>query len=140
MRLRANARIRKNGGKIYLSSDIRFKYYCRNTVGSILSMGIKNGNALFRTIKVSPEAMSIRHFIPFIFLVSVIVMPILSAFLSLFGWLFAAEMALYLILDVYFSFVKGKLKHGVVTLWLYPLFHICYGLGSLLGLLGIKLY
>ena len=135
-----NARIRKNGGKIYLSSDIRFKYYCRNTVGGILTMGIKNGNALFRTVKVSPDAMSIRHFIPFAFLVSLIVMPVLSAFFSLFGWLFAVEMALYLALDIYFSFVKCKFKHGFVTVWLYPLFHICYGFGSLLGLLGIKLY
>ncbi len=135
-----NARIRKNGGKIYLSSDIKFKYYCRNTVGGILSMGIKNGNALFRTVKVSPEAMSIRHFIPFIFFASLIVMPVLSALLSLFGWLFLAEMALYLALDLYFSFIKGKLKYGIVTVWLYPLFHICYGLGSMLGLFGIKLY
>ena len=135
-----NARIRKNGGKIYLSNDIKFKYYCRNTVGGILSMGAKNGNALFRTMKVSPEAMSIRHFIPFFFLASLIVMPVLSAFFGIFAWLFAAETALYFALDLYFSFAKGKIKYGLVTVWLYPLFHICYGLGSLLGLLGIKLY
>lgn len=135
-----NARIRASGGKIWLAEDIRFKYYCRDTVKGILKMGMQNGNALFRTLFVSPKAMSIRHFIPFAFLMSLIVLPILCIFFMPFRWIFAAEMGLYLLLDLYFSLVIPKPKYGLVTLWLYPLFHICYGLGSLLGLLGIKLY
>ena len=135
-----NARIRESGGKIWLAEDIRFKYYCRDTVGGILKMGMQNGNALFRTLLVNPKAMSIRHFIPFLFLMSLIVMPLISAFIPVLWWAFALEMGLYLLLDLYFSFVKIPFKYGLVTLWLFPLFHISYGLGSLLGIFGVKFY
>lgn len=135
-----NARIRNSGGKIWLSEDIHFKYYCRDTVNGILKMSIQNGNALFYTLKENPKAMSIRHFIPFLFLISIIVMPILMCFSLIFKYLFFIEMGLYLVLDFYFSFVNKNVLYGLITIWLYPMFHIFYGLGSLLSLIGIKLY
>ena len=135
-----NARIRESGGKIWLAEDIRFKYYCRDTVKGILKMGMQNGNALFRTLKINPKAMSIRHFIPFLFLLSLVLMPIVSAFLPVLWWAFAAEMGLYTLLNVYFSFINKKPLYGLVTIWLYPLFHVTYGLGSALGLFGVELY
>lgn len=135
-----NARIRASGGKLWLADDIRFRYYCRDTVGGILKMGLQNGNALFRTLLENPRAMSLRHFIPFAFLMSLIVLPILGAFLPAFGWIFAAEMACYTLLDLYFSFCNKQPKYGLLNFWLYPLFHVTYGFGSLLGLFGVKLY
>lgn len=136
-----NARIRESGGKIWLAEDIRFRYFCRDTVKGILKMGLQNGNALFHTLRENPRAMSVRHFIPFGFLMSLIVLPLLSAFVPIFWWAFAAEMGLYLLLDLYFSFVSAEQKKcGWITLWLYPLFHIVYGIGSLLSMVNIKLY
>lgn len=135
-----NARIRAAGGKLWLAEDIRFRYYCRDTVGGILKMGLQNGNALFRTLKENPRAMSLRHFIPFVFLMSLIVLPILAVFLPPVRWIFAAEAACYALLDLYFSFCNRHPKYGLLNVWLYPLFHVTYGFGSLLGLLGVKLY
>ncbi|MBE6625239.1 MAG: glycosyltransferase family 2 protein [Ruminococcaceae bacterium] len=135
-----NSRIRKSGGKIWLSDEIRFKYYSRSTIFGILKMGIQNGNALFRTLKVNNRAMSIRHFIPFLFLLSLITLPILSIFVPLFKVVLFAELCFYLLLDIYFSFFNKNFKYGFVNIWLYPVFHIMYGLGSLLGLFGIRLY
>ena len=135
-----NARIRASGGKIWLANDIRFQYYCRDTVSGILKMGMQNGNALFRTLRENPKAMSVRHFIPFAFLMSLIILPIISAFLPIVWFAFAAEIGIYMLLDLYFSFVNKTPKYGFITVWLYPLFHLCYGLGSLLGLLGATLY
>lgn len=135
-----NARIRMQGGKIWLSEDIHFTYYCRNTVGTLLKMGLQNGNALFRTLKVNPSAMSVRHFIPFLFLVSLLIMPILACILPVFRMLFAIETILYLLLDIVFSLAGENPRYALVTIWLFPLFHAVYGLGSLLGLLGIKIY
>ena len=37
-----NARIRNSGGKIWLADDIRFKYYCRDTIRGILKMELQN--------------------------------------------------------------------------------------------------
>ncbi|MBR2927397.1 MAG: glycosyltransferase family 2 protein [Clostridia bacterium] len=136
-----NSRIRQSGGKVWLAEDIRFKYYCRNTVKDILKMGLQNGNALFHTLRENPKAMSIRHFIPFLFVVSLLVMPGLSfLFPPVFGTLFAIELGLYLVLDLYFSFANKTPRYGLITVWLYPLFHIVYGTGSALGMLGIELY
>ena len=132
-----NARIRESGGKIWLSNEIRFTYYCRDNVRDILSMGLKNGNALFHTLKVNKEAMSLRHFVPFLFFLSILILPVLSLLCPVFKYIFITEWALYLLLDFYFSFIKNG-KYGVVLLWLFPLFHFVYGLGSFIGLLGIK--
>ena len=38
-----NYRIRKNGGKSYLANDVRFSYYCRDSVSGICDMALKNG-------------------------------------------------------------------------------------------------
>lgn len=136
-----NARIRAAGGKIWLAEDIRFRYYCRDTVRGILKMALQNGNALFHTLKENPKAMSLRHFVPFFFLLSLIGLPLVSLLLPFVWWVFAAEMAMYLSLDAYFSFVTVKpVKLGFVTVWLYPAFHVVYGIGSFLGMFNIMLY
>lgn len=135
-----NARIRQSGGKIWLAEDIRFTYYCRDSVKGILKMALQNGNALFYTIRENPKAMSIRHFIPFIFLMSLIFIPIISIFVPFFWWMLAIEIFIYFLLDIYFSFINKVPTYGVITIWLYPAFHLCYGLGSLLGLFNIALY
>ena len=135
-----NSRIRAAGGKVFLSSDIKFTYYCRNTAGGLLEQAIKNGNALFLTLKKNPKAMSLRHYIPFLFVLSLIVMPILSIFFSLALWSFIAECVLYLSIDFYFSLFKGKKKFALYKFTMYPLFHAVYGLGSIIGMLGVKLY
>ncbi len=135
-----NSRIRQSGGKIWLAEDIRFNYFCRDTVKSVLKMGLQNGNALFFTLKENPKAMSFRHFIPFFFFLSLIILPLAAIFVPFIWKLFAAEIAAYLLLDLYFSFCKKEAKYGFVTIWLYPLFHIVYGFGSLLSLFGITTY
>lgn len=135
-----NSRIRANGGKVYLSADIRFTYFCRNTFSGLLDQAIKNGNALFLTIRKNPKAMSLRHYVPFLFVLSLIIMPILSIFLPVFRWMFLIEGCVYLSLDLYFSLFYGKLKTFPYKVVTYPLFHAVYGIGSILGLFGIKLY
>ena len=135
-----NSRIRRSGGKVFMADDIVSEYRCRDTVGGVLRYGMQNGNALFRTIRNNPHAMSIRHFIPFLFVLSLVGLPLLGRFSPFFFYALAAELILYLLIDLYFSFFTGSSKQGLVTVWLYPLFHISYGIGSFLGLLGIELY
>lgn len=135
-----NSRIREMGGKVYLASDIRFTYYCRSTVRDLLWQAIQNGNALFLTLYKNPKAMKIRHYIPFFFVISLVAMPILANLFITFKWLFVFEISLYLLLDLYFSFLVGNIKFGFYKIIMYPLFHIAYGIGSLLGLVKIKIY
>jgi len=130
-----NYRIRKNGGKIYMAEDIRFAYYCRDSIKGIAHMAMNNGKWNIITMQLCPGAMGIRHFIPFVFLLSLISMPILIALSPVFIWLFIVEISLYLLLDFIFSVnVATKMKYIPLLLILFPIFHLSYGFGSLMGL------
>ena len=135
-----NSRIINGGGKIYMSSKIHSIYYCRNSIRSLLKQALQNGNALFWTIKINPRAMRIRHFVPFVFLLSLLILPLFTIVNKLFAILILIELLLYLLLDIYYSFIVPERKYGVVTILLFFLFHITYGVGSLLSLIGIKVY
>lgn len=136
-----NWRIRKNGGKIYLSNDIRLTYYCRDTMGGIARMAVQNGRWNVITMRLCPGSMGVRHFVPLVFLLSLIFMPVLSCVWYPFALLFAAEGFLYALLDVLFSVKLALSAEGdnpliclVMLLVLFPVFHICYGFGSFMGI------
>ena len=133
-----NYRIRKNGGKIYLANDILFSYYCRDSIKGITDMAVKNGMWNVITMKLCPGTMGIRHFIPFAFLLSLILMPVLSIIVKPIVYLFGAELVLYVILDVYFSLKSSDdVKMFLLLIILFPIFHITYGFGSVRGIVKL---
>ena len=130
-----NFRIRKNGGKIYLANDIRLSYYCRDSIKGISSMARKNGMWNVITMKLCPGSMGMRHFIPLLFVVSVLGLAVLSFVHLAFLMLLCAETALYLLLDVFFSLKQASsVKEFFALIILFPIFHVCYGFGSVIGL------
>jgi hypothetical protein len=130
-----NYRIRKNGGKIHLNSNIKLTYYCRNTIPGILKQSFENGKWNVITSKFCPGSMSFRHFIPLFFMLSLIILPVLAFFMPVFVWLLIAELGLYFLLDLFFSFrIATKAKQIPIIIILFPMFHISYGFGSLIGL------
>ncbi len=130
-----NYRIRKNGGKIYLSSDIKLSYYCRDSIKSISDMAVKNGMWNVITMKLCPGSMRVRHFIPLAFLLSLIILPITSIIYHPIWWLFAFEMTLYFALDCLCSAKQASgIKEFILLVLLFPVFHITYGAGSLEGI------
>ncbi len=130
-----NYRIRKNGGKIYLSNDIRLSYYCRDTIKGISTMARKNGMWNIITMKLCPGSMGLRHFIPFAFVLSIICLGVLSFVHSAFAALFFAELSLYLLLDIAFSIKQAEtIKEFFALTILFPIFHVAYGFGSMVGI------
>lgn len=130
-----NFRIRKNGGKIYLSNDIHLSYYCRDSIKGISTMARKNGMWNVITMKLCPGSMGLRHFIPFAFVLSIIGLALLSCLHPMFAILLGAELSLYLLLDVLFSVKQaGTIKEFFALLILFPIFHIAYGFGSMVGI------
>lgn len=133
-----NYRIRKNGGKIYLSSDIKLSYYCRDSIKSISDMAVKNGMWNVITMKLCPGSMGVRHFIPLAFLLSLIILPITSIIYHPLWWLFAFEMTLYFALDCLCSAKQASgIKEFILLVLLFPIFHITYGVGSLEGVMKL---
>lgn len=130
-----NYRIRKNGGKIFLAKDIIFSYYCRDTVKGILKMARQNGAWNIITSKLCPGTMGLRHFIPFLFVMSIAFLSILACFFDLFLWMLVAELVLYLAVDIYFTLkLKKCFRKSLMIFALFPLFHVSYGIGSIIGI------
>lgn len=133
-----NFRIRKNGGKIYLSRDIRFSYYCRDSIKGIMDMAMKNGMWNVVTMKLCPGSMGIRHFTPLAFVLSLIMLPLLNLIFRPFIYLFGMEMVLYFGLDIYFSKKQaGSIREFGLLFLLFPMFHVTYGLGSVRGFMKL---
>lgn len=130
-----NYRIRKNGGKIYLSDDIQLSYYCRDTIKGISQMALKNGMWNVITMKLCPGAMGIRHFVPMAFVLSIVVLGICGFFIKYAWWLLLLELGLYLALDIVFSVRQAStVKEFLMLLALFPIFHCAYGIGSIKGI------
>ena len=129
-----NYRIRKNGGVVYLSPDIRFTYYPRETFGGICNMAFQNGKWSVIASRMCPGSMRLRHWIPFLFVLSLILLPILSLLIPAFKWVLRLECAAYLLLDIVFAAKAASNAYEFFNLlYLFPAFHITYGIGSIAG-------
>ena len=130
-----NYRIRKNGGKIYLANDIHFSYYCRDSLKGIIDMAVKNGMWNVITMKLCPGTMGLRHFIPLVFLLSLVFLPVMSFFIKPICLVLCIEVVLYFLLDIFFSLkISDDVKSFFFLLFLFPAFHITYGFGSIKGI------
>ena len=133
-----NYRIRKSGGKIYLANDIKFTYYCRDTIKGISDMAFSNGMWNIVTMRLCPGAMSLRHFVPLLFLLSIFVLCLLGTVYEAFFWLLLIDLCAYIILDFLFSRkAAGTIKEAAMLLALFPIFHFSYGIGSVKGIVKV---
>ena len=133
-----NYRIRKNGGKIYLANDIHLTYHCRDSIKDIVNMALANGKWNIITTKLCGGAMSLRHFIPLIFDLSIVLLLLLGI-LWWPSWIaLGLELLLYFGLDAFFS---KKLAASTKEFWLlmrlFPTFHTTYGFGSIKGIFAL---
>ena len=132
-----NYRIIKNGGKVYLFNDVCSYYYSRDSIFQFMKMGFGNGKYAIYTGYYIPGSMKIRHFIPFLFALSLIIGVLVSFFrFIILKYLFLIELLLYFILDLIFSLknIKKGILHSFLMFIIYPLFHISYGIGSFFGI------
>ena len=73
-----NSRIRKAGGKIIISPEIKLKYYNRATCKGIWQQSFDNGLWNPYTIWLVGGGLQVRHFIPMFFVLSIIILGVLS--------------------------------------------------------------
>lgn len=133
-----NFRIRKNGGKILLCEDIKLSYYCRDSVKGLVDMAKKNGMWNVITMKLCPGAMGVRHFIPLLFVLSVIFWGLFGCLSKTLWLLLAVELSVYLLMDLCFAIKQSEsIKELFMMIILFPCFHISYGYGSMKGILKL---
>ena len=136
-----NLRLKRAGGKILLAPDIIAYYYPKSNLKDFFSYNFKCGKWAIYLSKFTNKPLHLRHYIPFIFIFSLIGTGLLGIFLLNFFWLFLLILGLYFLLSVYFSCKITVEKKDVRFLFLMPLTfairHIGYGLGSVWGLIKL---
>ncbi len=129
-----NYRLLKQGGKILLCPQIRSRYYSRASLRKLWRQFYQYGVWKVRVLQKHPRQMRLRQFVPFAFVLSLLVTLLLPPF-----WPIATLiLMLYLIADSTASFALAR-QHGwkylPALLVAHPTMHVAYGLGFLAGLI-----
>jgi succinoglycan biosynthesis protein ExoA len=132
-----NARVWLDGGRVVLSPVIRSKYFCSNSVRSVWRKNYANGLWLFPTVAATPQSLSIRHFVPILFVVGLL-SSLIAALAVPFGWVFllvvAGSYAVALVIAATLAAARNGWRFLVSLPVVFVTLHISYGLGSLVGL------
>jgi len=136
-----NLRLKKSGGKILLVPEIISYYHARSTLRTLGKNNFLNGLWVIYSTKFAKMPFSLRHLIPFFFVMSLAGSLVLSLFYYPCIYLFAFIIGLYLVVNIFFSIklsLKNGLKHFPALILSFSTLHFSYGLGSLCGI--IKLF
>jgi len=130
-------RIKKKGGKFFLTPKIKSYYWVRSSIKDLIKQSFNNGYWNIITL----HAISVRHFIPLCFVGGLLGSLVLGFFFLYGKILFGLILGSYILLNLFFSF-KISFKKGIKYLLILPiiflLFHLSYGFGSLWSIIKIK--
>lgn len=135
-----NKRIINGGGKIYLLPDIECIYYARENFRDLAKNNYSNGywNILTSYYTKTLTSLSLRHFIPLIFVLSLLIPLISSLFFTKSIGLALFSFISYLIFAIIISFkLMKKNNHFFYLIGGFLTLHFSYGIGSLVGIFSI---
>lgn len=133
-----NSRIKKAGYDIYFDPQIECIYYARPTLRASCKQMFANGESIGHLFYVDRDSIGIRHLVPLLFVLGIIVGGLCSIFFNPFFYALLAGLSLYCVCDLIASVFATK-GHG--WKFFFPLFiiffcvHVSYGFGTIKGLL-----
>jgi len=134
-----NARLRKAGGKILLVPNVVAYYYPRSDLKGFLAHNFDDGFWAIYPLKFVSQTFSWRHWIPLVFILSLIASAVLSVIFQEFRWLLFSIIGAYAILNLGTTVHVSIRERHFSYLFVLPIVlasrHFAYGLGSLFGLL-----
>ncbi len=132
-----NARIRKAGGTIYLTPALTTYYHPVKNFLGLLKYAIKTSQWHIFTLRENRESMGLRHLVPALFLIILLLLSPASVMSVYAKEVLAAIICIYLFTGFYFSLrakTEGNLDMALVQPFATFCFHIAYGAGTLFGL------
>jgi glycosyltransferase involved in cell wall biosynthesis len=135
-----NYRLRKLGAKILLAADVQSRYYSRGTLKKLFKQYFQYGYWKVRVLQKHPRQMSLRQFIPPLFVGSLLFSLLLSTITQVGLWLLAGIICCYLAANLLASGLTASRNKS--NIWMHLLLlptifaslHLSYGLGFLTGL------
>lgn len=136
-----NARIRQEGGRIWLDPQIRSVYYARETLPALARQYWRYGFWKYRMLRRHSSTLRWRQALPPLFVLSLLT-GVLFAWLPFFRWLLAAEIVIYgLILLAAGLRAGGRARQALLVAGL-PLsiacMHLSWGAGFLWSMIAAK--
>lgn len=135
-------RMRQAGYKFCCCPEITSYQLTRNTLPAMIKQKYGNGYWIGLTTGVCPKCLSYFHFIPFVFLISLII----TILLWIFGHpaFFAILIAMYCMFNIVntvgcFFINKPSILFLVLPL-IFPILHISYGVGTLVGIVKMPFW
>lgn len=142
-------RIRQAGYQICQGSDIISYQHIRGTLSTMLSQKYGNGKWIGLTVGVCPQCLSVFHFVPFCFVLAIILGTLMCILGNIFGlWQLSLPLIalglLYLTADLIMTVtaVIPSKKHisQILLPSVFFLLHLSYGMGTLIGLLKMPFW
>ncbi len=132
-----NYRLRSLGAKLLLAADVRSVYYSRSSLRSLWRQYFQYGFWKVRVFQKHPRQMSLRQFVPPVFVAALMGSAILAVVAPWGRWLLALVVGSYLVANLAAS-LWTAIRRDPSAFWLLPLIyailHLSYGLGFLVGL------
>lgn len=130
-----HSRIKNAGGRFYFNPEIECTYYTRNTVKKMIKQAYGNGYWNMVLLKKGSDALSIRHLVPFVF-VLYLIFSFVFGFMWHWIWIVAlCVLVLHLIMGVCFSLKKTNKFSEIIRMpFLFMFLHLSYGYGYLRAL------
>ena len=135
-------RLLSQGGKIYLLPEAKCTYFARESLGAVAKNNFKNGKWNLKTVWITRtfSSLSLRHFIPLLFLGSWSLPLLIAATRADVRWVFAA-LGIIIFYQTVLAVFAWKSRNGVNRwFWMlaaFSILHFSYGLGSFMGLLSL---
>lgn len=135
-------RIRNAGYKICYSPHIVSYQHTRSTLKKLLRQKYRNGLWIGRTMGINPYCFSLFHFVPFFFVIGIILTAILAVLgYPLLGYLMWSAYGLLAILFTIKECLQPPFKITHIALpILFLLMHLCYGVGTVIGLVEMPVW
>ena len=134
-----NKRLKRAGGKIYLVPEIKCTYFARETYKDLAKNNFNNGlwNILTAYYTGTLSSLSFRHFVPMLFVLSLIVFGIGAFFSQVSRIVFFIILLSYLSIISIRSFQIKKNTTFFHQLLAFLVLHFSYGIGSIVGIFRV---
>ncbi|MDD3877221.1 MAG: glycosyltransferase family 2 protein [Bacteroidales bacterium] len=134
-------RLIRAGKRIYLIPKMQCTYYARETFKGLAVNNFRNGlwNILTVYVTKTTKSLSIRHFAPFAFVMSLI-LPLTASVINPFFSLFSLFFLLMYISVITFTSFKIERNNTTIYHLILAFFtiHFAYGMGSIIGLFNFS--
>jgi glycosyltransferase involved in cell wall biosynthesis len=133
-----NYRLRKSGGRVFVTTRMCSHYQNRQSLKALGRQFFQYGLWKVRVLQKHPRQMSLRHFVPPSFVLSLLLTGLSAPFIVASRWLLPAALTVYAAL-LTTAAVQVAVQRGwshFVRVWLaLAIMHVSWGSGFLLGLL-----